>query len=87
MGRPHCLVRAYWSAACLDAGKRPHRKECARLAFTTFHKALANGLEGWCNALVNAVQHEEADREDARLLHVGEMELLHRGKEVDVRKE
>lgn len=84
---PGCLVRAYCSAACLDAAKRPHRKECARLAFATFNQALADGLEDRCNALVNAGQHEEAEREYARLLRVGEVGLLHRGEAVEVRKE
>lgn len=33
---PNCLQRAYCSAACVEAGKKAHRKECPDLAFGAF---------------------------------------------------
>lgn len=83
---PCCEVRAYCSDACIEAGKRNHRKECARLAFSTFNKKLADGAEERGKSLVNAGQYEIAEAEYVRLLRIGEMGLLHRGEEIEVRK-
>lgn len=84
---PCCLARTFCSAICLNslASKCSHRKECAQLAFACLPKEMAAGPEGRCNALIDAGGHDEAEAEYERLLRVGEMGLLHRGEEIEVR--
>lgn len=76
---PNCVTRAYCSPACRDspASKKHHRKECPKLAFAAFNTLQADEESPRCTALFKAGRFEEAERENTRVLRVGEIGLLH----------
>lgn len=82
---PSCLTRAYCSAACLEGGKRLHRKECAKLAFETFEKCCGT-VTALCRLMTAQGRYEDVHAHFEPLLRMGETGLGYKVPDLEVRQ-